>query len=615
MTNSYGFAGKMLYVNLSSGNIFSKSLDRQLAEKFIGGPGIGSWLAYNMIKKDVDPLSPDNVLIFSVSPLVGTLSPATSRVYANARSPISGLLGQDNAGHSMGVMMKYAGYDHLIITGRAEKPVYLKILDDDVEILDAHHLWGKDTWKTTEMIWKDIGDYWVDCIGPAAENLARFSIVLCSKRSSFNKASTGTVMASKNLKAIAVRGTKGVKVADPEKFMQLANIITKRIIRDPDLKTWRQFGGPYRSSPGFTSEEYLDRITKKSYACLSCPVGCKRIIDLKDGKYEGLNYRFSHLASQMNHGHLAFIENWDELVKCIETLNRYGLETSSTAAMLNYIFECYNHGLLKEEDIGYKPKLGGEALRELIFKIAKREGIGDLASEGLLIASQKIKGSDQYAQHVKGVGRENNLDKVVNLGNIGTLTSPRGGKPETSQIPFGDGGTQGVNPETFRRFCSDLGLAKETADRICSGIDGFNLGRLLKWAQDYNTLYTSMGFCIRAVVMRHVNLNELAELYVAATGIEISSAQLLKAGERVFNVLKAFNIRSGATRLDDMPSRGIIWDPDKLLIIANKNYGSLNDILSQYYDERGWDVETGIPTIQKLEDLGLQNIANDLLAS
>lgn len=612
VVNLYGFAGKILYVNLDTGKVFSKPLDRYLVEKFIGGAGVGSWLLYNMVGRETDSLSPENVLIFSVSPLVGTLSPATSRVYANTISPISGLIGLDNAGHSMGVMMKFAGYDHLIITGRSDKPVYLKISNDEVEILDAKHLWGKDTWETTDIIRKEIGDYWVDCIGPAAEKLSRYGIVLCSKQSSFNKAGTGTVMASKNLKAIAVRGTKGVEVAYPEKFMQLTDMITKRISKDPDLTIWRQFGGAYHSSPSFTSEEYFARIWKKSYACPSCPVGCKQVIQLKDGKYSGLSYRFSHLSSQINHGRLAFMENWDELVKCMEMLNRHGLETSSTTAILNYIVECYNHGLLTE-DIDFKPRLGSEALQELISLISKREGIGNLAAEGLLIISQKIKGSNQYAQHVKGVGRENKLDKAVTLASIGTLTSPRGGKPD-SDLPFGDGDTQGVSPESYRRFSADLRLSKETTNQVCDGPDGFNIARLLKWTQDYNALYNSMGICIRAIVMRHMNLEELAELYTATTGLDTSSAQLLTAGERVFNVLKAFNVRAGATRLDDMPSRGATWDPNKPLIISNKDYGSLNSILNQYYDERGWDVESGIPTSKKLVSLGLGNIDNDLRA-
>jgi aldehyde:ferredoxin oxidoreductase len=418
-------------------------------------------------------------------------------------------------------------------------------------------------------------------------------------------------MASKNLKAIATRGTKGVTVADPEKFMKISNSITKRILNDPDLKTWRQFGGRYTSTPKFTSEEYFLRIWKKSYACPSCPVGCKQVIDLRDGTNKELSFRLSHLSSQISHGRLAFMEGWDELVKGMEALNRYGLETSSTTAMLNFIVECSNHGLLKEEEMRFRPRLGGDALRELIAKITTREGIGNLAAEGLILASQGIKGSTPYAQHAKGVGRENNLDRAVNLGNIGTLLSPRGGKPETSQIPFGEGGA-GEKPETYRTFCKDLGLGKETTDRVCDGPDGYNVGRLLKWTQDYNTLYTSVGFCIRAIIMRHTNLKEISELYEAATGLEVNPDQLLVAGERVFNVLKAFNVKAGATRLDDMPNHGNTWDPDKPLVVGDKKYGSLNHILSQYYDERGWDVITGIPTKEKLSSLGLESIIVDL---
>ncbi len=610
MKETYGFAGKMLYVDLDAEKAYSKPLDMRLVKKFVGGIGITGWLMYSLTKRDIDPLSPDNVLVFGAGPLVGTIAPAASRTFVHSRSPVSGFIAQTNAGHSMGVMMKYAGYDNLIIKGRAKKPVYLKISDEGAEILDASHLWGKDTWETTDMIRRDLGDYWVDCIGPSGENLVRYSIVLCSKRSSFNKTGIGAVMGSKNLKAIAARGTKGVKVADSKKLLRLINTITKRLVADPELKPDREFGGPYRSPSGFPAEEFIARVGKRTYACLSCPVGDKHLIELKDGKYKGLSYRISHISAHANrHSRPAGIENWDELAKCAELENRAGVEVSETACMLDYLVKCYEQGVLTEKDIGFVPKRGGEALRAFLAALIQRRGIGVLAGEGLMAIAEKVKDSERYTDHVKGEGRKHLLETGVSLNIVGSLTNPRGGHGEMAHLPYGQGEVTGADT---RRFCADLGLSAEAAERVCSGPDGFSVGRVTKWGEDYTAVYMMLGICVRPIIMRNITLEELSELYGAVTGVEASPAQLLTAGERAFNVLKAFNVRAGAAKLDDMPSRGATWPADKPIAMKGKNYGSLNEILSQYYDERGWDVNTGIPARKKLKALGLESIADDL---
>ncbi len=614
MNEIYGFAGKMLYVDLDSEKVSTKPLDMNLVKKFVGGMGITSWLTYSLTKRDTDPLSPSNVLAFGSGPLTGTIAPAASRTFVHSRSPVSGFIAQTNAGHSMGVMMKYAGYDNLVITGRAKKPVYLKISDEGAEIRDAGHLWGKDAWETTDLIQKDIGDYWVDCIGPSGENLVRYSIVLCSKRSSFNKTGIGAVMGSKNLKAIAARGTKGVKVADPKKLLQLTNAITKRLIADPELKADREFGGPYRSPSGFPAEEFVARVGKRPYACLSCPVGDKHLIELRDGKYSGLCYHISHLSAHGNrHSRPAGIENWDELAKCAEVENRLGIEVSEIASMIDYLVKCYENGVLTEKDIGFVPKKGGEALREFITVLVSREGIGALTGEGLMATVDKIKDSEKYSDHVKGEGRKHLLETGVGINIIGSLTNPRGGHGEMCHLPYGQGEVAGLGRGDLEKFCTDMGLSREATERVCAGPEGFNIGRVTKWGEDYTVIYMMLGICVRPFIMRAISLQELGELYEAVTGIETDAQQLLASGERVFNVLKAFNVRAGATKLDDMPSRGTTWPADKPIVAKNgKNYGSLDDILGQYYDERGWDPDTGVPTREKLTALGLESVAGDL---
>lgn len=595
MADLHGFAGKILYVNLSTGGITSKRLDSELAKKFIGGMGINSWLIYNLIKPEIEPLSPDNALVFGSGPLVGTLAPTAARVFADSRSPSSGFLSQSCAGHSASIMIKYAGYDHLIVAGRAKKPVYLKISDDEVQICDAEYLWGRDTWETTDLLRKELSGYWIDCIGPAAENLVKYSIILCEKRSSYNKTGPGTIMASKNLKAIAAHGTKEVRVADPKKLVKLSKEITRRIVLDPEIEIYR---GPMSF--------------KAAYACPSCPVACKALVGVDEGTYAGLKYRISnYMALATGHNSLAAPESLAEAAKCIEAENRNGIEASTTANMLNYLVKCYENGILKEKEIGFVPKLGGNALRNLIEITVQRKGVGNLMAEGLKKASEEIKRSEQYAVHIKGVGRSHRLDAEISTDTIGSLTNPRGGHGEMSLIPFYNSHAPGISLEELKFFYADLGLHKEVIDRVSKGPDGFNVGRLTKWAEDYTTAYMSLGLCNRPIVMRHMNLEEICELYVAATGLEMQPHQLLFAGERIFNVLKAFNVKCGAARKDDVPPA---WDPDKPLVVANKSYGTLNQILDEYYDERGWNVQTGVPTKQKLAALGLRSLADEIYA-
>ena len=379
-------------MDLSTGDIVPERLDRKLVEKFIGGMGMGSWLAYKYIRQDTDPISPSNVLVFSASPLTGTIAPGSSRVHVNSKSPDTGFVCYGNAGHSAGIMMKYAGYDHLIITGRAKEPVYLKISDDDVEILDARHLWGKDAWETTDAIQRELGDHWVDCIGPAAESMVSYSIILCGKRSSFNKTGPGTIMGSKNLKAIVALGTRGVKVAHPEDFIRLTRELTERIVNDPELNMWRTYGVPKppSSPPGFDYVEFREKIAERNYACISCPVACKHLIHLRAGRYDGLCFRNSHLTSLVGHNRLGGPENWEELAKIVELENRYGLEASSTAGILSYLVECQDNGVLSRGESDLTLRRGSQAMRELIPIIVRKEGTGALAAECLKGAIQRV---------------------------------------------------------------------------------------------------------------------------------------------------------------------------------------------------------------------------------
>ena len=203
------------------------------------------------------------------------------------------------------------------------------------------------------------------------------------------------------------------------------------------------------------------------------------------------------------------------------------------------------------------------------------------------------------------------LDRQVTVYNIGSLVNPRGGKSDFSHIPFGRENPLDLDPAIFRSFCTDLGLCGEVANRICEGPGGRNIGRMTKWVEDYSTAYNSMGICNNLIIMRHINLRKLSELYEATTGIVMGPGRLLESGERVLNLMKVFNVKMGATRKDDLPSRGVAWPPDRPLVVASGEYGTLNQILDEYYDERGWNITTGFPTRKKLKDLGLEESSDN----
>ncbi len=607
----YGFAGKTLSVDLTMGTVRSELLDEHLVEKFIGGMGLAGWFAYKLMGPETMPLSADNALIFSASPLAGTLAPACSRTHIVSRSPNSGFICYTNAGHSAALMMKYAGFDCLTITGRAESPVYIKITDGDVEIRDAGGIWGKDTWESTDLLRKEAEDHWVDCIGPSGENLVSHSIILCSKRSSYNKTGPGTVMGAKNLKAIAVKGTKGIKVADPERFKKLTDEFTQGIVADKEVSVYRAYGGSLGARPNFSLDEFVARVVERPYACLGCPLACKHFINMRDGPYKGVRYRISHMGALIGHNAPGGPENWDELVKLVETENLGGIEATVTAGILNYLVKCYQTKVLSESEIGYIPRKGGEAMRRLVEQTVRGEGIGAIASKGMRAFAEKIADSEKYLYHEKWVGRQLALADEVSTYIIGSLTNPRGAKAEFAHIPIRGGNSKGLMPEEIRGFLFSLGLESNDVNRVCSGPRGFNVGRLVKWVEDYSFAYASMGFCSREPIMRHINLEKLSQLYTAAIGIEMSPSKLLEAGERVFNVFKAFNVKMGATRIDDMPSRGATWPPEKPLAMAGEASETLGQTLDDYYDERGWNPD-GIPTNTRLAALGLQEISEDL---
>ncbi|MFX0137214.1 MAG: aldehyde ferredoxin oxidoreductase N-terminal domain-containing protein, partial [Candidatus Hodarchaeota archaeon] len=376
----FGYSGKILHVNLTNKEIRQEKLDKRLIKDFIGGLGINIKLFYDIFTPNIDPFSPDNPIVIGAGPLVGTIVPSTSRIYITTKMPMNNAIGWAGGSMSFGIMLKNAGYDHIIITGRANSPIYLKIFDDDVSLEDATNLWGKDTNQTTDNLWDLHGNCGVISIGQSGENLVKFSIALVDKISTIGRGGAGAVMGSKNLKAIIARGTKGVNVADPKSLMKLHKQLYERIKNYKHREDWVKFG-LIRTAPIVPKDFYLNNLKKARLACPSCPIGDKDVIEIKEGRFSGL---ISYEASVVNAYALLTMNfgTYDENIKSFDLMNRYGLDSITIMALFPLVKSLYKRGILTSEDTDLEIKNNFDTLAKLLDQISNREGFGDILADG-----------------------------------------------------------------------------------------------------------------------------------------------------------------------------------------------------------------------------------------
>jgi len=626
-----GYAGNVLHVDLTKNEIEREPLDPELAKSFIGGLGVNVKFAYDLIKPGTDPLSPRNVIIIGAGPLVGTIAPGSSRVYAVAKFPINNTIGwAGGGGMSFGCMLKNAGYDHVIIKGRAAEPVFLKISDDDVKICDAEGLWGKETNKTADELWKKHGrQAGIISIGQAGENLVKFAMAYIDKTSTLGRGGFGAVMGSKNLKAIIARGTKGVRVSDSKRFMKLCDELFERIKKYPRLKEWQDFG-LLVSLPFLPKELYLEKLKKARICCTSCPIGDKDVIQIKEGEFKGLTAYTSSVVNMVMPMLLGL--PYDKAVKCSALLDDYGMDMFEFFAVLDFVNKLYDNGMITKEYLESKIEYDVESLAEWARKIAYREGVGDVLAEGSrAVINEFGKESEKFAPPMaKG------LTTYIGPGiwdRFGTLELDQILSPRGSHVGSGGSPTYfTVRPlEQFITHFDRMGIPEDAVKRIMPeprdwpwGVQtglvspeekmGLNVGRLTRYSEDWFTALACLGTCARAQINRFYSAKTCAELYSAATGIEIDRKELMRRAERVWNLLKAANVREGFSRKDDKPPESWFEKPTFMDYTGKVEITReiANKFLDYYYEERGWDVKKGIPTREKLLDLGLKSVAEDL---
>jgi aldehyde:ferredoxin oxidoreductase len=616
-----GYGGTVLRLNLTDGTIHHTPTEVDLAQRYLGGRGLNVKRLWDEVPAHTDGLSPENKLIFGVGPFVGTSVPGGSRFNVSAMSPQTGILGDSNAGGFFGSELKFAGYDQLIIEGRAQHPVYLWIKDDKIALRDARELWGRDVTETTTAIQAELGsqDIQVAAIGQGAENGVLFAGIMVNLVRAASRTGMGTVMASKNLKAIAVRGTNFVQVADMARFGELIAQLDERIYTHAEYDIRVRLGttklvsalnkiggiatrhfqtGQFEHAEQISGEAIESRFKAKTKGCFACTVPCSRYLVINDPRFpdlslEGPEYEpLAGFTSRIGNGDLALG------LRCVDLANRYGLDAIALSEAISWAMECYERGILTPEDVdGLDLTWGNEqAILTLIDQIVYRQGFGDLLADGAKKAAEQIgRGSEELVMHSKGLEVFQADPRSIKAYALANAVASRGADHLRAEPWFEFSGNA---EEGLRRY----GVA-ESAFRL----EYKGKGRVVKHFEELAAISDATGFCKNTYNnMEVLDWDQTAALLNAATGWSMSGEAVRQVGERIVNLERLFIAREGITRADDTLPRRFLEEP--LGPETSPSAGSvveLEPMLDEYYQVRNWDVQTGLPTAAKLQELGL----------
>jgi len=613
----YGYNGQILRVDLSRGITSTDALDELFCRKYLGGAGFVSYFLLKELRQGIDPLGPENKLIFALGPVTGVPLPGSGRDCVGAKSPLTGGYAKSEVGGFWGAELKHAGYDAIIVEGKAEKPVYLWIHDEEASIRDASHLWGKNTKETEQIIRDELGDSLIRVagIGPAGENLVRFACVVNDLHNAAGRGGTGAVMGSKNLKAIAVRGHKRTKVAEPECLKELRQWVLahrelwasyaelgtgakmEASVEKGNVPIRNFLDGEFPEITKISGETLRDTIRIKMESCYACPVRCKKVVKVDepypvDPAYGGPEYET--LASL---GSNCGISDLKAIAKGNELCNAYSLDTISTGDVIAFAMECFENGLLTTEDTGgIELRFGNaEAMLKIIDLIAKCEGIGDLLAEGTARAAPKIgKGAVEFAMQVKGLEIPMHEPRLKAALGLGYAVNPHGADHMDNIHD-----TMYSQPGPSFDRVKPLGILEPLpADEL-----GSRKVSLFRYVQQERIIRDCLVLCD----FIPYDIEQVADILAAVTGWKTGTVEMLRVAERTLTMARLFNIREGLTAADDkLPNR--FFQPKRNGVLSTKFYDpeQLEKAKSYYYTLMGWDAKTGIPTPEKLQELGIE---------
>jgi aldehyde:ferredoxin oxidoreductase len=616
-----GYAGNILIVDLDDNSTQTISTQKYV-QQFIGGRGVAVKLTYELTPKNIDALSAENVLTFMTGPLTGTLAPSSGRIDVVSKSPETKLLGGANAGGFFGPELKYAGYDGIVVAGKAASLVYIDIFNDEVEIKDAQHLSGKGVFDTVKALRQDDKDTQVACIGPAGEKLVNLSGIAFSIRNYAARCGLGAVMGSKNLKAITVRGTGGLSIAMPDQLKDIAEKMRECIKKMPSYQEYpewhhklfrilesdsKSFFGNYedtawkeRFEAYENAEQFVKRAEFRSETCFGCPLRCWAYINVKDIGGAGIAACQGTLTSLVN---FTKVKDFDEIWKAYLLCQDLGLDISGTSAITAYAMDLYSKGILGKSDADDSNLVfgNGNALLSIIEKIARREDLGDILADGVKKASEKMgKDAEKRAVYAKG-GLELWLMEI------------RPFKGVALSCAVTDSGSH--NRATYGLCEFYYKSMRKQAKAVAKNLVGTEEAaipmkyeykpKLVAIYENSHILADSFGVC--SIPFMPVGLDLWGKAYTACTGRETSSMDLTIAAERIRTLERLFNIREGLSRKDDTISERLFNEPLKDGAWKGEvlDKEKFDEMIDAYYSLRGWDQE-GKPKQETLKRLGLE---------
>src|SRR4030043_398962 len=607
----YGYAGRVLRVDLTTGKTRVEPLNVDIAKKYIGGIGLGMKLWLDNSQSGVDPFSPENPLVLALGPISGTMFPTAGNGHAFvSKAPATFGVGEAVAHGTFGAEMKRAGYDAVIFTGKSEKPVYLWIDDDSVQLLDAAHLGGKSPSETEDAIKDELGDYYVRVasIGLAGEKLSRIACIINEKTRAAGRTGLGAVMGSKNLKAIAVRGTRDIVPAKPDEFMDMVKEFHERM-KGPAAQKYRTLGTPenilvhnalycmptrnynnahFEGADKVSGETLNEKFVAKIIGCSSCAMRCEHEVVIPEGPYKGTMTRMEY-ETLWAMGPYCGIDRLDTVIKGMELANNYGLDAISAGVIAGFAMDCYENGLLSQQDFGGLDAQFGnsDALLLILEKMGKREGIGDVLADGGRMAAQKIdKGAEKLAQDIKGLAVKGYDLRCLKTAALGFAVSFRG-----------------ADHNRHGAYAFDV---KGKVDRLKAEK---GRGKMVRDGEDTYALIDSFIVCKFSRGTFYKEMEDMAKLYSLVTGYDMTPEDLKKAGERINTVARLINIREGLGRKDDTLPWKVMNMPipdDGPVKGAVVTQDELDLLLDDYYASRGWTLE-GVPTTEKLKELGMED--------
>ena len=616
MTLQKGYAGKVVRVDLTTGTVTTETLPERAARLFLGGRGLGAKYLYDEVPAGADPLGPANKLYFLCGPLAGTPAQASSRWMVVTKSPLTGTVIRSTAGTDFGNELKAAGIDALVIEGRSTTPVMVVIRDSRVTLQDAAHLWGKqlDTERLQAAIRNELADkkMQIACIGPSGENGTLFAAILNGRRSA-SRGGVGTVMGAKNLKAIAVRGTRRTAVADREALTRVTRKIVSATVPTELFKGFSHLGTPGITAlmhemgmhpvknfqtgqmddlSGLTPDK-LDEIFVKDEGCHRCFINCGSLLQVTKGIYKGEPVVGPEYETMWSFGANIGITDLGFVVTANKLCDDYGVDTISAGVTMAFVMELYQRGILTRQDLdGLDVTWGNhQEAYKLLVKILRREGIGEILSLGSRRAAEKIgRGAEKYAMQVKGLEMP--------------AYEPRAAKGHGLNIA-----TSNIGASHMTGYCMpEIFGIPEQVDRFT--VEG--KGAIVKSIQDTTAAYDSILLCGFPASFCWMTPGHYAQLMYAATGIEeFAEADFFHtAGERIYNIERAFNVREGFARKDDYLPLKFMKEPVPNGPCKGQVY-EMDELLDDYYAARGWD-GNGIPTQKKMEGLDLAAEAHEL---